>query len=520
MVLAPLRNNPSQVETVSSDSVPPPISGWNARDSVADMAPTDAILLDNWFPRNSDIALFSGSEDHTTGIVGAVETLMSYSAPAQLTLLAFANGEAYDITVSGPVGAPLATGYTNNRWQYVNYSTAGGYFIRAVNGQDDPIIYDGTTISNANPITGPTDPAKLIHVMAHKRRIYYIEDETLGFWYQTAADAVGGVAAFFDLGPVFSLGGQLTTFGSWTLDSGEGVDDLAVFISSEGEVAVYSGSDPGDAATWALIGVFAIGRPVGRRSAVKIASDLIVITEDGYVPISRALAGARTSDTIALSDRISGAVSDAIQRYESNFGWQIIHYPKSTLNSPMAIVNVPTQENGTAQQHIVNLTTKAWCRRLSWDASCWVVHDGMLYYGGNTIVRLADTGTSDNGENIQGDAKQAFNYFSPRSRLKTFTMARPIIGANGDLQVNMELNVDFEDRPPTNSFISEVISGAEWDEEFWDTVEWSDEETIFKTWQTVNGVGYAAAIRLRVITNSIEVSWKSMDYMFKVGGRI
>ena len=58
--------------------------------------------------------------------------------------------------------------------------------------------------------------------------------------------AVAGAASMFDLGQIFTEGGYLMAMATWTVDAGYGVDDLAVFITSEGEVAVYRGG------TWLL----------------------------------------------------------------------------------------------------------------------------------------------------------------------------------------------------------------------------------------------------------------------------
>ena len=52
-------------DTVSgSQSFPAPVGGWNARDALAEMKPTDAIYLDNWFPRTSYVEIRGGSSDH------------------------------------------------------------------------------------------------------------------------------------------------------------------------------------------------------------------------------------------------------------------------------------------------------------------------------------------------------------------------------------------------------------------------------------------------------------------------
>jgi hypothetical protein len=45
----------------------------------------------------------------------------------------------------------------------------------------------------------------------------------------------------------------------WSIDAGIGIDDYAAFISDQGEVALYKGSDPTSATTWALVGTFWVG---------------------------------------------------------------------------------------------------------------------------------------------------------------------------------------------------------------------------------------------------------------------
>jgi hypothetical protein len=46
--------------TATTASVPAPIGGWNARDSLAAMAPTDAVQLVNWYPTPTDVTMRSG----------------------------------------------------------------------------------------------------------------------------------------------------------------------------------------------------------------------------------------------------------------------------------------------------------------------------------------------------------------------------------------------------------------------------------------------------------------------------
>lgn len=291
------------------------------------MKPTDAVICDNFDPKPGALTLRSGCDNWVTGITGAVETLMQYAALGTRSLWAAANSAFYDVSASGAVGAAADTGHTNNRYQFVNFGTAGGNFLIVVNGADTPRKYNGTVWSS-NAITGSglTD-SNLIHVNAFKQRLFFIEKNTLNFWYLPVS-TIAGAASKFDLSSFFTLGGELQAMGTWTIDGGDGQDDYAVFLTTEGEVAIYRGTDPALISSWFLVGIYKIGRPISRRCFVKVGSDLVVITEDGFVPLSRALITGRASPKVAISDKISGAVSDAVRSYKSNFGWQALIYPQ------------------------------------------------------------------------------------------------------------------------------------------------------------------------------------------------
>jgi hypothetical protein len=141
--------------------VPSPIGGWNARDSVAEMNPLDAVVLNNFYPTPSEIQLRKGYTKYATGITGQVDTLMQYSGGSTSKLFAAAGSVIYDVS-SGGTASSAVTALGSDRWQYVNVSTAGGNFLTAVNGTDAPLIYDGTnwikyaTTSTAQTISNLT----------------------------------------------------------------------------------------------------------------------------------------------------------------------------------------------------------------------------------------------------------------------------------------------------------------------------------------------------------------------------
>src|SRR6266436_5657688 len=130
--------------TAHAVSIPAPIGGWNARDSLADMEENDAVTLINYLPQASDVMVRKGYIQSVTGMPAATESLMDYASPTTQKLFAAAGTAFYDVSTPGAVGASVVSGLTNARWQHSNISTAGGNFLLTVNGSDKLRGYDGT----------------------------------------------------------------------------------------------------------------------------------------------------------------------------------------------------------------------------------------------------------------------------------------------------------------------------------------------------------------------------------------
>lgn len=472
------------------------------------MAADDAILLDNWFPEQSRIRVRRGSADHMTGFSAAVESLMTWAGPTSQKMFAAAGTAIYEATGAGAVGAAVVSGLANARWQHVNFGTGGGQYLYMVNGADNPRHYDGTSWVSPT-LTGVTKTT-LISVNIFKRRLFFIPVSSMSFWF-LAVNSISGALSEFDLAPLFSKGGYLMAMGTWTVDGGDGEDDHAAFITSEGEIAVYEGLDPGDASLWRLVGVFAIGAPIGRRCMIKLGGDLIVITEDGYAPMARVISGGRQK-TDTLSDKISGAVSNAVRAHRANWGWQAIHYPAGS----MAIVNVPVVAGAAYHQHVINTETGKWCRFKNLNAHCWAILNHEIYFGGlgvgalNAVVK-ADTGLSDNDGVIQADARTAYQYFGSPGLNKTF-MARPVLVADGTVNVAIALSVDYVAKPPTSTATFST-TGAVWDVATWDVDAWDTEVTNL-IWKDLNGNGKAASLWIRTNSSAGAIRWPTTDWVY------
>jgi hypothetical protein len=495
-------------------TVPPLVGGWDTRNALADMPVQNAVILDNWFPSTDKVTLRKGYTSHATGMSGAVESLLHY-VPASGTGVMFAanGGNIYDVSASGAVGAAVVSGKTNDRWQQTQISTAGGHFMLAVNGADTPQTYDGSAWANST-ITGPTI-ANLIWCNNHQRRLWFGEKDSLTAYY-LAVNSISGAATAFPLGAVATLGGYIMAMGTWSRDGGAGADDVAVFLTSEGEAIVYAGTDPASAATWSLVGVFRIGKPIGRRCIIKLGADLVIVTQDGFVAASQILLADRSqAELSAISQQINKAVNDAVQAGSSLFGWQPFIYPKGT----MLLFNIP-DSSVEAEQFVFNTITRAPCRFTGINAACWGLLNDAPYFGGmadGTVYKF-DDGFADNGADIDADALQAFNDFGSPGANKRFTLVEPIFQSNGAPSAALDVNVDYQVKTSTAVASASAVTSAKWGVAKWGVGLWGSASQTYRGWRGIRGIGRSASLRVRISTKVNQPSWLATNWMITPGG--
>lgn len=496
-------------------SLPAPIGGLNDRDSIADMPMSDAVVMDNWWPYPSYLGVRKGSTDHVTGFAAAVESLVEYlPTSGTSTLFAAAGTAIYNATSAGAVGAAVQSGLTNARWEHANITTPGGSFLYMVNGADKPRLWDGASWVAVDAVSTPAitgvTTTDLIHVCLFKNRLFFTEKNSMSVWY-LPVNSIGGAAAEIDLGSIFRLGGSIMACFTWTIDAGNGADDHFVIISTNGEVAVYRGTDPSSAADWSIVGVFVLGRPIGRRCGIKYGGDLAINCMEGVYPLGKGLLSASVDRRIALTDKIQNSVSVAANTYASSFGWQLCLYPDAN----MLILNIP---GSVKYQYAQNTITGAWARFTGWDANVWLTATSGLYYGDGSKVRKAWTGNSDGSTPIQFDVCGPFSYYGAKSNNKYFTMIRPYIQASGSPSILYALNTDFALQEPSGVLATASATGMVWGAMTWGSMTWGG--GLFSTvkWQSVGAVANAAAIRLKGQNNGADVRYTNCDAVYQIGG--
>lgn len=508
----------------STASIPAPIGGLNAVDALADMPETDAIQMDNWVPGVSSCAVRPGHAAYVVGFAAEPESLLVYNSATTAAMFAAQGTSIYNVSTTGALGAAVVTGLGNARFQQANFGTPGGQFLLAVNGADKMRIYNGTTFGyeGDGTYTAVTafDTALAKDIQVYGSRVWLIEKNSFRVWY-LPLNSIAGAAASIDFSSLYILGGSLTAMITWQVASDFGVNTYAAFISSMGEVLLYTGYDPSNAATWSKVGQFRIGHPIGQRFYERQGNDTVLITTDGLIPMSKAAITNRQSQSDAISYKITQLINNEQALYSGNFGWQVTLYPAGNR----LFLNVPRDSTGNTVQYVMNTITNKWCRYTGVGAKCWAIYNDAIYFAGKSGtdygVFKAETGNDDNGAAITATVQTAFSYFRAPGMNKMFTAVRPIVTANGTYAPAIGLALDFQTGTLSSSpTLSEVGSTAVWNTSPWNTTPWGAVYFTNRNWQWVGGVGFSASMTMQSQTKGMNVTWASTDWLFERGGTL
>lgn len=440
----------------------------------------------------------------------------------------FADGE---LITGGTSGA------TGTLWKQASATpTTGQLFLTNVTGTFvDNDVLTGATAGEADAIGGPVvaapgvdfgapTSADMSFVWTYKNRVWFQQKESLSAWYLDV-DSVGGTATEFPMGGIFPSGGALLFGARWSLESGAdgGLSDQNVFCTTQGEVAIYQGISPDEPETWALVGVYRIGSPLGKRAYLRGGGDLAIATTVGLVPLSKAISLDVTALNVAtVSYKIADAWTDAI-RLRGQDDWQAMIWPEGKL----AAVAPPDLIGSSAPVVFVsNTETGAWARFTNWHALCFEVFRGQLYFGSpDGKVYQANVGGMDHGEPYTGTVVPLFDDMGTPANAKIGKVARARTRANAHVVDRIDLLTDYNFTLPPAPDATPLSGTNTWGDGIWDSSVWGSEtlSLINQNWRAVGGIGYSIAPCYQVTSGSvaaIDVELIDMESLHTTAGMV
>ena len=483
---------------------PPPTGGLNLRDPISEMAPTDAIALDNFIARQQGVELRKGWSMHVTPELGAsaYPSVFAYNSDdsTERKLFAAIDGDIYDVTDGTATLSQAGTGSDADLWWTVQFSNdTGTSFLLAVSPGAGYWTYDPVNqwVDRTGTTTGL--PTTVRTVAVWKKRVWFTCENDSKVYYIDAVNAITGSASPFPMGSVLRNGGSVSALINWTIDSGFSVDDFLVVVGTEGDIGVWEGTDPTSADTFGIKGVWYIG-PVPRYGVyfTPFGGDVMILSQQGLVPMSKLVAGqwneaaARTMP----ASKIQPALTPALTALRDIPSWSVYMVPKESI----LVIQLPMNEYGDYRQYVMNVITGAWSTFSNMPMVSSALLNGNLYFStpdggiGHGLYGNFDRDT----DTIEGDCQTAFNNYGTPANLKKFHMARPIFIAADAPSVLLQLNTQYsvQNVPGSPSFTSGDT--AKWDEAFWNVAVWAGALNTYQAWVGVNGLGYYGSLRMKV----------------------
>ena len=507
--------------------------GWVSAVNLALAKPGTAQVLENWIPTTTGIRLRAGClKQGTASATEPLESCMTYIGAVTRKLFAAADGDILDLTSpADPDVAPAAavTGRTSNYYAHINFTNpAGTNYLMCANGTDDIQTYDGAAwaalisgagVGELNGLASDT----VDHLNVYRNRIWLTNKTMTAYYLPT--DSIAGTVGEIALAGVFRKGGYIMFSATWSLDSGDGLDDKIAFVSTEGEVAIYQ-NDPVDA-TWGIVGLYDCSPPMGKNAFLKVGGDLLLLTEIGLIPLSAVISKDPAALGLAAVSRNIQPDWEAEARQRRGLPWEIVKWTSRNV----AYISCPVTADESITPPIcfaVNLETGAWSKVTGWNTRCWALHDDGAYFGTNagTLMRAEVTG-ADDGELIYHTYVGHMDHLGAISRHKTVLQARAVFRTKTVFEPLLAVTTDYQVQLPSYPSAAAVSgSPGEWDVGLWDVALWDtglSYYTVNTYWKTIGLSGFAHAPIILVTSGSASPPSAELvmfDTTYEMGGLV
>lgn len=525
--------------TAQAFNLKPPIRGLNFANTLVSMDQSDALVMNNAIARNYGAELRKGHIQWSKGPVPgvSVNTIMQYS-PARGDALSPGEGgplgsgaklfacstdmKIYDVTVRGadPVVSQEVLGQTiPGEWSYTLFaniektfllavSDGGGYWTYETTGGWVEIPTGTAALQIEFPAGDSTTTKDFEFIFAYHGRLFFVKKNSSAIYYMIDSGAIAGKVEMFDVGPLLPHGGDIKCMAIWTVDAGDGIDDKLVMVASEGDLLIFSGTDPGDVTAWNMDGRWFVGQvPRGRRFMAQYGGDLMILCSRGLVRLSELLRGQGLFlDMNQSVSRVNNQLSKSLatQREEKYFEIKLVESER------VLFINVPRVQGATGTvQWMMDTNTLGWSH--VWDidmVTCetlrgslfFVKPDNYIYemFVGNTDVETPDlSGTPTSTQQVVGELQTAFVPVGEDMRRKQFVLCKPTFQSPSPPKLMMQANVNWSFKTTVGSPTGSQEESYRWDNARWDQARWAGESGTYEGWFGLEGFGTHVSLRIK-----------------------
>lgn len=519
--------------------LPAPVGGNNTLDNVLVIGPTYTYINNNFISRPFGLEIRKGYREWLqkgASLVAPAGTLMTFSNPGASAVKLFAacediNNSVYDISAPNtvlPTPLPLAppsvqtsfqagSGATYpGEWSSVNYNTPTKAFLCAVLFGKGYYTFDTaagwvkvpTKLSSGAPGASevqfeyPTgtfhDASTMMFVFSWKSRLWFLQGGTGLAWF-LPVNAVYGKAGVLDLGQFMTHGGGLAYAMGWTYDSGAGMDDALVFVSNNGDMVIYQGTDPSDATKFALKGTWFVGRvPKGRKAFCDYGGDVLIVTEYGINSVSDFVSGrlVNLEGQSSIAEKYNPTIARSVSKFINDRYWALVNYPVEEL----IVLLSPVLTDETQQRVALAMSHfgKSWTTITEMEPYAATVYEGQFVFSGrdNKVYQgfygYLDKSSYDatvKGSEVTGQFQTGFFDYGSGNSNKRATRVRILGRADGLPAYVLSMEPEYQIAQLPSVGAPALVESPLWNVAIWDRAMWASKSGYWAKWFGIACVG-------------------------------
>ena len=521
--------------------LPAPMGGVNSVTGGSEMPASDMIYCWNLISAELGLRSRLGWYEWVTGLDGEVRSMLPFTGSTK-------DGSQNRLFATTQTGIWNVSASTNNPTQVVTFVTSsvdsgwgiscaftdlsGGHWLLYCDEANGYYTYSEATTTWLKVTQGGGgtqisvgDPTKFVAVLPWKNRLWFVEKDTQRAWY-LPLQSIYGAATSFTFGSRFQAGGDLRTLASWTVDGGSGPDDRLVVVSGGGDVIVYQGTDPANAATFSIVGVWGVfGVPSGRRLTTDWGGDLLLMSTTGILPLSKLVIGNPVLDRTQYSTAKIGNLFNQLQANTAGQrGWTMCYHPKDAC----LMVLAPTSAGQPSQPLVMSFMTRGWFRYRDMPIGlCAAPWDGTVFFGTPDGRVCVNDGYVDGVTLASPSAYSPIKWslLSAYSNLGAPIMKRllftrsTVMSIGGAVQLNVEARYRWDQTEAASPSAAVTAGAGLWGTALWGTGRWGGSYAAQQYIFGANGVGPDAAVAVAGSSTS-RMTLTQVDVIYDTGGTL
>jgi hypothetical protein len=424
-----------------------PYNGLNVKNALSVLEPDSATTLENFMPPADCLEVRKGYTNWTNlGLDEQEDDLFVCDLPSStcFILTCISSTRILKINLNGSTSSYRAgsSGLQYSACSFGNYMYFG-------NGNGKLLQWNGSGFSTKTFFTKDGDYTETISIcnnpISFANRLFFT-DEELTVYYGEPME-LDGEAKEIDLSFYLNKGGFIIKSFTLSTNYNDNIMSHVCFLSSQGQVITFIGTDPADENKWSMGGIFDVGMPINKKCvADNVEGDILIFARGGIRSVRKIILGEKNKFTENLEDGLSPILKDIkyFDFEDENEGW--LYFLKYIKSKKLVVLGMQDGNDVNTMQYVFSLDTGTWSKFTGLnlitlaelqDTICGIRSD-------NSYAAKLFYGYKDGENAITAKYTQGFTNFG--SMNKKFIRSAEIFATN---VTDIHFNLNFDYSPVT-----------------------------------------------------------------------